>query len=554
MLLIVGLDGATWDLLGPWMAQGRLPNLRALCDRGAYGPLTATMPPATFPSWTTFMTGVNPGRHGIFDFTRREPHEYRVRFVNGTFRKAPTVWRLLSDAGRRVCVLGLPGTYPPEPVNGVMLSGWDTPVTTRADASFVYPPEKAAQVAALGGFPFADFQEFRTGPGWHHQALERLLRGIETKVRLSTALIREAAWDCFLILFGESDTVAHHFWRFHDRQSPRHGGTGTDDLGDAIGRVYAALDAAVGRLRELLPEADVLIASDHGFGGVGRKALHLNRWLAERGWLRFARDGGGALATRLKRHALHWVPPAFQARLFRWRGASLANRLESQARFSGIDWARTQVFSEELNYFPSFWLNVRGREALGTVAPEDYERVCREVCAAAAEWKDPEHGRPIVRRAWRRDELYAGPWIKFAPDIILDLNEDSGYSYTCLPSRSQPGDATIRRLSPVECGGGKLAGMSGSHRREGVFVLSGPNVRHDGWMEGIQMADMTPTILSLCAVESHEDFDGETVSSIVSDRQSARSTGRQDASVERVYGVREEAEIAARLTDLGYLE
>lgn len=554
MLLVVGLDGATWDLMAPWMAEGRLPNLHALCDAGTYGPLTATMPPATFPSWTTFMTGVNPGRHGIFDFTRRDPGQYRVRFVNATFRKAPTVWRLLSDADRRVCVLGLPGTYPPEPVNGVMLSGFDTPVTTRADASFVYPPERARQVAALGGFPFADFQEFHTGPGWHRQALERLLRGIETKVRLATALIREEPWDCFLLLFGESDTVAHHFWRFHDRLSPRYDPTAASELGDAIATVYMALDAAVGQLRRLLPEADVLVASDHGFGGVGRKAIHLNRWLAERGWLRFANDNGGAVAAQVKRRALEWLPPALQARLFRWRGASLANRLESHARFAGIDWAETQVFSEELNYFPSLWLNVRGREARGRVAPEDYERVCAAVCAEIAEWCDPEHGRPIVRRAWRRDDLYSGPWVHHAPDVILELNEDAGYSYACLPSRTVAAGEAVRILSPGQCEGGKLAGMSGSHRRDGVFLLSGPRVRRDGWIEGIQMADMAPTMLSLCGVACREDFDGETMASIVSDTQYARATRRKDASAERAYGAREEAEIAARLTDLGYLE
>jgi hypothetical protein len=164
MLLILGLDGATLDLVEPWIAEGRLPHLARLRRDGAWGRLASTVPAATFPSWTSFMTGVNPGRHGVLDFTRRERGEYRVRFVNATYRKAPTIWRLLSDAGRRVSVLGLPGTYPPEPINGYMVSGFDTPVTTRADERFVYPPAFADEVAAAGGFPFADFQEFSIGP------------------------------------------------------------------------------------------------------------------------------------------------------------------------------------------------------------------------------------------------------------------------------------------------------------------------------------------------------------------------------------------------------
>jgi hypothetical protein len=183
-------SGATWDLLGPWCAQGRLPHLEAIRRRGLWGPLASTMPPATLPSWSTFMTGVNPGKHGIYDFTRRRTGTYEIEFVNATFRKVPTVWRRLSEAGRRVCVLGLPGTYPPEILNGYMVSGFDTPVTTRADASFIAPSSLAPLVMQMGGFPFADFQEFRVGPDWHRTAIDRLLRGIETKARLGQTLLQ----------------------------------------------------------------------------------------------------------------------------------------------------------------------------------------------------------------------------------------------------------------------------------------------------------------------------------------------------------------------------
>ncbi|MGH7788430.1 MAG: alkaline phosphatase family protein, partial [Candidatus Binatia bacterium] len=288
MLLILGLDGATLDLVEPWVADGTLPNLGRVLAEGAWGPLASTVPAATFPSWTSFMTGVNPGRHGIFDFTRRDGGAYAVRFVNSTFRKAPTIWRLLSDAGRRVSVLGLPGTYPPEAINGYMISGFDTPVTTRADASFVHPPEFADEVAEAGGFPFADFQEFSLGPGWHAQALQSLCDGIERKTALAERVLARAPWDCFMLLFGESDTAAHHFWGLHDPASPRHDAAGAAVLGNPLRTVYAALDEAIGRLRRRVPDATVLVVSDHGFGGSGTTGLHLNRWLAQEGLLSFA--------------------------------------------------------------------------------------------------------------------------------------------------------------------------------------------------------------------------------------------------------------------------
>ena len=266
MLLILGLDGATLDLVEAWAKAGVLPNFARLIHEGTWGRLASTVPPATFPSWTTFMTGVNPGRHGVFDFARRVQNSYRVHFTNATYRKAPTVWRLLSDAGRRVSVLGLPGTYPPENINGYTISGFDTPVTTRADASFVHPRSFAAEVERLGGFPFADFQEFRIGAGWQRKAVASLVAGIDRKARLAEQLLTQEAWDCFMLLLGESDTVAHHFWGFHDRGSPRFTAAGAAAFGDPIRTVYEALDRLIGHLRARFPSAYLLLASDHGFG------------------------------------------------------------------------------------------------------------------------------------------------------------------------------------------------------------------------------------------------------------------------------------------------
>jgi len=549
MLLIVGLDGATWDLMDPWIADGRLPTLARLRARGTWGPLASTVPPATLPSWTTFMTGVNPGKHGIFDFTRREPGSYGVRFVNATFRRAPSIWSRLSAAGRRVCVLGLPGTYPPEPVNGCMVSGFDTPVTTRADASFVYPPALAPVVMDLGGFPFADFQELHISPRWYGVARERLLRGIATKTRLARALLAREPWDCFLLLFGESDTVAHHFWHCADPQSPRFAPALAERFGGVVREVYEALDAALGSLLASAPGATVLLASDHGFGGVGTKAVHLNRWLETAGFQR-RRQRAAPAAGVLKRLAGRAVPAGWQARAFRMADGRWASRLESRARFAGIEWEGTRAFSEELTYFPSVWLNVRDREPAGTVAPADYDRVRDDICAAAGALRDPEHGGPVVQRAWRREELYDGPWLSYAPDVVLELALDRGYSYSCLPTAQAPDGAPVRVLGPAELQGGKLSGMSGSHRPNGIFLLAG-----DGWSPGrragVRMVDMAPTMLAACGLQPPAEFDGVTISDVVgTEKPEADPNGN---AAEEPYSTAEERELETRLRALGYL-
>jgi predicted AlkP superfamily phosphohydrolase/phosphomutase len=523
-----------------------------MMQAGAWGRLASTIPPATFPSWTSFMTGVNPGRHGIFDFTRREPGAYRVRFVNGTFRKVPTIWRLLSQAGRDVSVLGLPGTYPPEPINGYMISGFDTPVTTRADTSFVYPASFAADLQRFGGFPFADFQEFSIGPGWHERALASLLEGIERKGQLAEELLSRQSWDCFMLLMGESDTVAHHFWAFHDPHSPRFDAEAAQRLGDPIRLVYQALDRLLGRLMARHPDADVLIASDHGFGGVGKTALYLNRFLAQHGLLRWLPHSTSArIAGRLRAAALRAVPERFQARCFRVADGRLASRLESGVRFGGIDWSSTSAFSEELNYAPSIWLNVHGRDQAGTVPVVEYDGVCAQIAEKLLAWRDPIRHTPVVRQVWRRAEVYHGGETEMAPDLILDLHEPDGYSYLCLQSAGHPGEP-LTEIDPAQSGG-KLLGMSGSHRSDGLFLLKGERVR-PGEVVGACITDMAPTILSMCGLAPPTDWDGRTVASVNTEKMGTMDFLRDSDGQESYYGQGEEAILHQRLTELGYFE
>jgi predicted AlkP superfamily phosphohydrolase/phosphomutase len=551
MLLIVGLDGATLDLVEPWARDGTLPNLAQLLREGAWGRLASTVPPATLPGWTTFMTGVNPGRHGVFDFTRRDPGDYQVRFVNATFRKAQTVWRVLSDADRRVSVLGLPGTYPPEAINGYMISGFDTPVTTRSDDSFVHPPSFAAEVARAGGFPFADFQEFRIRPGWHAEALRKLCAGIASKVRLAESLLARQPWDCFMLLFGESDTAAHHFWALHDAASPRYDAAMAAALGNPLRTVYAALDDAIGRLRARVPDAQVLVVSDHGFGGAGTTAVRLNRWLAQEGFLTFVRRRRRARwAGTLRSTAVRAVPAHWQAACFRVAGGRLANRVESGVRFGGIDWSRTRAFSEELNYFPAIWLNVNGRDRSGMVRPAEYDAVCEQLRTRLLAWRDPFSGGRVVRRVWRREALYQGAHTALAPDLVLDLETPRGYSYVGLPSYGDGGPA-IESLTGAALAGGKLAGMSGSHRSDGLFALAAEGVAA-GRCEGVQIADMAASILALCDLPVPADWEGQPLACLAR-RRGDGAASAPPAGAERSYGAVEEADLQRRLTQLGYL-
>jgi predicted AlkP superfamily phosphohydrolase/phosphomutase len=547
-LLVIGLDGATLDLVAPWVTAGRLPVLERLMARGAWSPLRSTLPPATFPAWTSLVTGVNPGRHGILDFVERVPGTLRVRFVNGSQRRMPALWTRLSAAGRRVAVLTVPATYPPEPVNGVMVSGFDSPVTTGVDGSFVYPRSFHADLRRLvGRLPFADFQEVRTGPRWHDRALVSLLDGVERRTTLVEALLRREAWDALMVVFGESDTVAHHFWRFHDAASPRHA---PGPHGDAILRVYRALDAAIGRMLAAAGDACVAVVSDHGSGGAGDRVVHLNRYLEQHGFLGF-RPRGGSASRAVRGLALRAVPLRLQGALVRHAPAA-AGRLEGGARFGGIEWARTKAFSEELDYHPSVWINVAGRESEGIVPAARYERTRDAVASALASWRDDE-GRPVVARVWRREELYRGPATERAPDLLLELAAPGGYSPSCLRSPG-PGPA-LRRLPPAQHGAGKGSGLNGAHRRDGLLVWSGPGARAVGAQPAADIVDVLPTLLALADAPIPLGLDGTPMTSVL-----ARPPRWEPDPLPEVggapqpYDEGESREIAARLASLGYLE
>jgi len=553
-LLIVGLDGATFDLIEPWLDE--LPTLARLMASGSWGRLRSTVPPATFPAWTSLMTGVNPGRHGIFDFTQRLPGTYRLEFINATYRRQPSAWRLLSAAGRRVGVLGLPGTYPPEELNGFTISGFDSPVATGIDRSFVYPPGLYDEIRqAVGPYEITDFQELRVGPGWHEMALDKLLHAAQRRTEIAAYLLDREPWDCFFVHYGESDTVAHHFWAFHDPGSPRHDATAARRLGGAVRTVYRALDRALGLLLDRAGEgATVMIVSDHGSGGTGARVIHLNRWLAGQGWLRFAPPGvAGRLAQPLKRLGLA-LPARLQEWAFRGPLRRLAGRLESSARLGGIAWDGTRAFSEEVNTFPGIWLNVRGREPQGTVEPgAAYESLRDEIVRRLACWHNPETGEAVMSRVWRREDLYHGPAVERAPDIVCEPALDRGYAYTLLSSGGRPGDP-IRALSPAEYLGAKGASMNGSHRPDGVLILAGAGIRPGVPLAAAQIADVAPTLLHLLDAPVPADLDGRVLSEALVCGGGVRTVPapEEKASSPSAYSAQQAAIVADRLRGLGY--
>ncbi|MEM9730788.1 MAG: alkaline phosphatase family protein, partial [Myxococcota bacterium] len=368
--LVLGLDGLDLGLVEEF-GQARLPHLHQVMHAGAYAALESVQPPATLPNWTTFLTGLDPGRHGVFDFTTRRG--YQIRFTAGTAREAATVFRRLDRMGLRCACLSFPATWPPERLErGIFVSGWDAPVAFEADRSFVWPPSLYDETVSEFGVPsFDDVDEFAAdAEGWVDSLPSALVSRVEKKTDWGRWLLRRENWDVFAMYFGETDTASHYLWAHHDPDSPRRPARVSAEQRAGLLRVYEAIDEAVGSLVKAAgPDTEVTLLSDHGSGGSSDKVLYLNRLLASQGLLRF-KPGASGGGSRLKEIALRRFPPRLRERVFRFRNAWLPSRLESQVRFGAIDMTNTVAFSDELNYFPGVHLNVRGREPAGTVPAE----------------------------------------------------------------------------------------------------------------------------------------------------------------------------------------
>jgi len=570
-IFIIGWDGATWDLIKPWVAEGKLPNIAKIMKQGVHGPLRSTLPPMTFPAWSSFMTGVNPGKHGILDFTRQRSGTYEIEFVNGGQRKAPTFWQLLSEAGKKVISVSVPCTFPPEKVNGVMISGFDAPGMggkgAMVDERGMYPPELHSELQTqVGGHPIGAFIVNDINSGHPERGLQSMVDTVRRKADTVKYLMRNKEWDCCMILFGESDGVGHHFWKHCDPKSPLFQEE-PSDLRDSIFKVYEELDKQTGEMLDMLPEdTTLLMMSDHGFGGVSNWVLYPNCWLQERGFLDL-RGGGWRRWSRfvdaVKMQAVSRLPAKVKRAIYRLSRRRIG-AIEASVRYSMINWSETRAYFEENPYYPGLWVNLKGRQPQGTVEPgAEYNQVCNQLIEELESWVHPESGQPIVEKAYRREDVYTGPALAEAPDVVVKWAEHEGYTYAFKLSSKSKNMAWTEAVDPsTKQNLAFFTGKSGSHRDDGIFLALGPVIKADAGTDKASIMDVAPTILHLSGVPIPKEMDGRVLEEILTPEFadshpieiSKEDSGPAASGPKDDYSNEDEEAISERLRSLGYIE
>jgi predicted AlkP superfamily phosphohydrolase/phosphomutase len=538
-ILIIGFDGATFDLIRPWANSGHLPNLAKLMDSGVHGNLLSTLPPVTSPAWPTFMTGCNPGKHGVFDFI--QPNGANFRLVNSTRIKQPTLWQRLSDAGYRVGVINVPVTYPPQAVNGFMITGLLSPKNAQicfpADLISRYEPE-------LGGYRVAPDIQYK--PGLEAEFIEDMYSLIRTRGEWGLKLMAQEPWDVMMVHFLAMDMMKHALWRFMDHEHPRHE---PGPFEHAIRDGYALVDAYIGRLLAQLPQdVTVMVMSDHGFGPLANM-VNLNVFLMQKGLMKLKRDPWTQLKAFAFRRgitpsaAYQWIARlGFQNMVARASKNTRNNIIGKFLSFDSVDWQRTIAYS--MGHVGQVYLNVAGREPRGIVDPKDYDKTLQKVVEVLKELKD-DNGRTILTRAISGKEAYHGRYAHKGPDLHLVLDD---YNMIACPLFATEGKVMTHQIR----------GDSGCHRSEGIFIAQGPQIKQNVTLPAANILDLAPTILQILGEPVPQVFDGRVLTEIFEasvDVNYQESDGQENGEriAERDFSDSEALQMEERLRSLGYL-
>ena len=456
-VLIIGLDCATPQLVfDKWAAQ--LPTIASLMNRGSYGLLRSCVPPITVPAWSCMMSGKNPGKLGCYGFRNRSDHSYEgLAFATSRAIKEDRVWDILSRAGKKVILVGVPQTYPPTPVNGLMVTCFLTPDTS---CQYTHPRELAAEIKAQVGDYMLDVDDYRTEN--KEQILGQIYEMTEKRFNLFKHFLQTKPWDFAMMVEMGIDRMHHGFWKYMDPEHPKY--EPGSKFENAIFDYYKYID---GKIAELLTGVDestvVFIVSDHGARTM-KGGFCINEWLMREGYL--------TLAEKPEKPV-----PIGKAKM---------------------DWPKTMAWGEG-GYYSRLFLNVKGREPQGSIEPGDYERV-RTGLMEKLEATCDENGRIIGTRVFRPQDVYTEV-NGVPPDLIVYFGNLAWRSIGSIG------------LGVIHTFENDMGPDDANHAQDGIFIMhdpqqpAGSSVKRDG----LNITDIAPTVLKLLGLPVPVDMEGTVI-------------------------------------------
>ncbi len=555
-VLVIGLDGGTLDLVVSWANQGKLPVLASLMESGKFAPLRSVIPVLSSAAWASFMTGMNPGKHGLIDFVRREKNSYRLHLLNRTHMRGASLWQMLSEQGHKVGVLNVPMTYPPEDVNGFIVSGLGTPDFK----PFTFPQELGDELLRRG---YIVNKRVVFKPGNEDAFIREAHQIADQTTDTALWLMREKEWDFFMLVYRDTDEMPHFFWRHMDSNHPAHDPSTDHRYKDAILDYYQNLDTAIGKLVDAAgPDTTTLILSDHGMGPLYKDVL-LNEWLRQNGYLETISSQAQLHGSSRILASLGLTRTNISSTLRRTGLGSLENRIKDllgdrieilprtpRADFpDAINWTRTRAYS--FGYHGQIYINLAGREPQGIVAPgEEYDQLCQQIKSGLQALVDPADGAPVVDAIYNREEIFTGPCEEYAPDLTVVMRDLSYITRKGYEFGNQAGQVFSAPQT----------GESGSHRYLGMLIMAGAQIAKGSTPSSDPVLyDLAPTILHLLGSPVHSEMDGRVLEEWITTKYPVK-TGKylcmeeNQAPTGQSFSEEDEKEMIERLKGLGYLE
>ncbi len=455
-LCVIGLDCVTPQLLfGPWLDE--MPNIKRLLEGGIVGNMVSTITPITVPAWMSMMTSQDPGMLGIYGFRNRSSYDYENVFtVNSTYVHAKTVWNYLSRNRKRSIIMGVPLTYPPKPLNGLMVTSFLTP---DKDSTYTYPPELKDSLDSLaGGNYIIDVRDFRNSR--KQETLDQIYDMTKARFTAFRGLLKVEDWDFAMMVEMGPDRLHHAFWRYHDETHRLY--EPGNEFADAMHDYYLYMDEEIGRTLDALPaNTSVIVVSDHGAKKMDG-GICINEFFIKEGLL-----------------SLKEYPQE-----------------PTKLKTNMIDWENTKVWGEG-GYYARVFLNVEGREPNGQIPADELEAFKAELKAKLEALGD-ENGNNIGTKVFFPEEIYRERK-GTPPDLIVYL-----------------GNLDWRSAGTV--GGGDIhifendtGPDDANHAQEGIFIWNNRGKPASGPTDKISIYDIAPSILDFYSIDIPDNMVGHVI-------------------------------------------
>jgi len=449
---VIGLDCAAPELVfEQW--RDELPCLSAIMETGSWGKLESTCPPITVPAWSCMMSGKDPGELGIYGFRNRKDYTYDgMTIADSRAVRERRVWDILSEAGKKCIVLSVPGTYPPRPINGSLVTCFLTP---NADSDYTHPPELKQEIVSRFGPYLMDVKGFRSED--KDQILAQIYEMTDQHFAMARHLISTRPWDFFMMVEMGVDRIHHAFWKFHD---PTHRKFEPGNrYQHAIREYYRHIDK---KISELLPalgdDTTVLVVSDHGAKAMDG-GVCINEWLMREGYLTLAELPSGPT-------------PLGKAK---------------------IDWSKTRVWGEG-GYYARVFMNVKNREPQGVIPTAAYEPL-RDELKAKLEAMTDDQGRPLGNKVFKPQDVYHTVR-GVPPDLIVYFG---GLNWRSVGSVGYGSVYTFENDTGPD---------DANHAEYGIVLIREKNGTRGRTLQGAKIYDISATILDRFGLETPSDMHG----------------------------------------------